>query len=241
MSLLAFSLVGMLLTYFILRFQDHLPLNPQKLAGLAPHLAFNTAASFTTNTNWQSYGGESTMSYFSQMVALVIHNFTSAAAGIAIAAALVRGIARQSAKTIGNFWVDTVRITYYLLVPDLPRVRALPRLAGHDPELQALHGREDPRALHDPGPRRPTTRASPSWPPTARPRSRWTSRSTPRRSCRARRLADRDQDARDERRRLHQRQRRASLREPHPALQLHPDALDLRHPERAHLLPRPRW
>src|ERR1700690_1203899 len=116
-SLLLFSLTGMLLTYFILRFQDHLPLNPQSLPGLAPHLAFNTAASFTTNTNWQSYGGESTMSYFSQMVALAIHNFTSAAAGIAVAAALVRGIARQSVKTIGNFWVDTVRVPYYVLVP----------------------------------------------------------------------------------------------------------------------------
>jgi potassium-transporting ATPase potassium-binding subunit len=117
LSLLAFSLVGMLATYFILRFQDHLPLNPQGFPGLAPHLAFNTAASFTTNTNWQSYTGESTMSYFSQMFALVIHNFTSAAAGIAVAAALVRGIARQSVKTIGNFWTDTVRITYYVLVP----------------------------------------------------------------------------------------------------------------------------
>ena len=116
-SMLAFSMVGMLWTYFILRFQDHLPLNPQGLPGLAPHLAFNTAASFTTNTNWQSYTGESTMSYFSQMVALAIHNFTSAACGIAIAAALVRGIARQSAKTIGNFWADLVRVTYYLLVP----------------------------------------------------------------------------------------------------------------------------
>jgi K+-transporting ATPase ATPase A chain len=116
-ALLAFSLVGLLFTYFILRFQDHLPLNPQALPGLAPHLAFNTAASFTTNTNWQSYGGESTMSYFSQMVALTIHNFTSAAAGIALAAALVRGIARQTASTIGNFWTDVVRVTYYLLVP----------------------------------------------------------------------------------------------------------------------------
>ena len=116
-SLLVFSLIGLLFTYFILRFQDRLPLNPQGLPGLPPHLAFNTAASFTTNTNWQSYGGESTMSYFSQMVALVIHNFTSAAAGIAVAAALVRGLARHSAKTLGNFWVDTVRITYYLLVP----------------------------------------------------------------------------------------------------------------------------
>ncbi|MDB6093117.1 MAG: K+-transporting ATPase, KdpA [Verrucomicrobia bacterium] len=116
-ALLLFSFVGMVFTYFILRFQDHLPLNPQGLAGLSPHLAFNTAASFTTNTNWQSYGGESTMSYFSQMVALTIHNFTSAAAGIAVAAALVRGIARHSAATIGNFWADVVRVTYYLLVP----------------------------------------------------------------------------------------------------------------------------
>src|SRR5476651_1180900 len=97
-ALLAFSLVGMLFTYFILRFQDHLPLNPQNLPGLAPGLAFNTAASFTTNTNWQNYGGESTMSYFSQMVALAIHNFMSAAVGIAVAAALVRGIARQTMK-----------------------------------------------------------------------------------------------------------------------------------------------
>jgi len=117
LSMLAFSLVGMLMTYFILRYQDHLPLNPQGLPGLAPHLAFNTAASFTTNTNWQSYTGESTMSYFSQMVALAIHNFMSAATGIAVAAALVRGIARHSARTIGNFWADVVRITYYVLVP----------------------------------------------------------------------------------------------------------------------------
>ena len=116
-ALLVFSLVSLLFTYFILRFQDHLPLNPQHLAGLTPHLAFNTAVSFTTNTNWQSYSGESTMSYFSQMVALTIHNFMSAATGMAIAAALVRGIARQTAQTIGNFWVDLVRITYYLLAP----------------------------------------------------------------------------------------------------------------------------
>jgi K+-transporting ATPase ATPase A chain len=116
-SLLAFSLVGMLMTYFVLRWQDKLPLNPQQFPGVSPALAFNTAASFTTNTNWQNYGGESTMSYLSQMVALAFHNFTSAAAGIAIAAALVRGIARHTAQTIGNFWVDVTRITYYLLVP----------------------------------------------------------------------------------------------------------------------------
>ena len=120
-SMLLFSLAGMLLTYFILRYQDLLPFqslfNPQKLPGVNPHLAFNTAASFTTNTNWQFYGGESTLSYFSQMVGLTLHNFTSAATGIAIAAALVRGIARHTAQTIGNFWVDVVRVTYYVLVP----------------------------------------------------------------------------------------------------------------------------
>jgi K+-transporting ATPase ATPase A chain len=116
-SVLVFSLVGMLFTYFILRYQDHLPLNPQHLPGLSPGLAFNTAASFTTNTNWQNYGGESTMSYFSQMVALTFHNWASAAVGIAIAAALVRGIARHSAQAIGNFWADTIRVTYYVLVP----------------------------------------------------------------------------------------------------------------------------
>lgn len=116
-SLLVFSAVGMLMTYFALRFQDRLPLNPQHLPAVEPDLAFNTAASFTTNTNWQSYSGEPTMSYFSQMVALAFHNFVSAAAGIAVAAALVRGIARHTAATIGNFWTDLVRVTCYLLVP----------------------------------------------------------------------------------------------------------------------------
>jgi len=120
-AMLLFSMVSCIFTYAILRLQDKLPfqalLNPQSLAALPPHLAFNTAVSFTTNTNWQSYGGESTMSYFSQMVALTIHNFASAAVGIALAAALVRGIARHSTKLLGNFWVDLVRLTYYLLLP----------------------------------------------------------------------------------------------------------------------------
>lgn len=116
-SLLLFSLIGLLFTFIILRSQHLLPLNPQGLGPLSPDLAFNTAASFTTNTNWQSYGGESTMSYFSQMVGLTFHNFVSAAAGIAVAAALVRGIARHTAKTIGNFWVDVVRVNLYLLLP----------------------------------------------------------------------------------------------------------------------------
>jgi K+-transporting ATPase ATPase A chain len=116
-ALLIFSAVSCLFTYAILRLQYYLPLNPEKFPGLAPHLAFNTAVSFLTNTNWQSYSGESTMSLFSQMVALVFHNFFSAAAGIAVAAALVRGIARHTSDTIGNFWVDLARITYYVLLP----------------------------------------------------------------------------------------------------------------------------
>jgi len=116
-SLFAFSLVGMVLLYAILRMQDLLPLNPQALGAVSDHLAFNTAASFTSNTNWQSYGGESTLSYFSQIVGLSFQNFVSAAAGIGVAAALVRAIARREARTIGNFWVDLVRSTLYLLLP----------------------------------------------------------------------------------------------------------------------------
>lgn len=139
-AMLAFSLIGVVFTYVILRFQDVLPWNPQGLPALSHHLAFNTAVSFTTNTNWQSYGGEATLSYFSQMVGLTFHNFASAATGIAIAAALVRGISRRTGfpthpagdtkapnptacntrspfPTLGNFWVDLVRTTYYLLLP----------------------------------------------------------------------------------------------------------------------------
>jgi len=116
-AMLLFSLVGCVFTYAILRLQNLLPLNPQGLGAVNSDLAFNTATSFTTNTNWQNYGGESTLSYFSQMVGLTFHNFVSAATGIAIAAALVRAIARHSAQTIGNFWIDLVRVTYYLLLP----------------------------------------------------------------------------------------------------------------------------
>jgi K+-transporting ATPase ATPase A chain len=120
-AMLLFSVFTMLVTYAVLRLQAMLPFqsffNPQKFSAVQDHLAFNTAAAFDTNTDWQSYGGESTMSYFSQMVALTSQNFFSAAVGICIAAALVRGIARHSAKTVGNFWVDLVRVHYYLLLP----------------------------------------------------------------------------------------------------------------------------
>ncbi|MDB6032084.1 MAG: K+-transporting ATPase, KdpA [Verrucomicrobiales bacterium] len=117
LAMLGFSLIGMLFTYAILRLQHFLPLNPQKFPPMGADLAFNAAASFTTNTDWQSYGGESTLSYLAQMVGLTLQNFASAAVGIAVAAALVRGIARHSSQTLGNFWTDLVRVTYYLLLP----------------------------------------------------------------------------------------------------------------------------
>jgi K+-transporting ATPase ATPase A chain len=117
-SMLLFSLVSMLVLYLIERLQGFLPWNPQKLGAVSPaHLAFNTAASFTTNTNWQNYAGETTMSYFTQMAGLAYHNFTSAAVGIALAIAFIRGIARRQMATIGNFWVDMVRSTLWVLLP----------------------------------------------------------------------------------------------------------------------------
>jgi K+-transporting ATPase ATPase A chain len=117
LSVVSFSLIGCLFTYAVLRLQHLLPLNPQGFGAVRDHLAFNTAVSFTTNTNWQSYGGESTLSYLSQMAGLVFHNFTSSAVGIAVAAAFIRGIARYSIRTIGNFWVDLIRVNLYLLLP----------------------------------------------------------------------------------------------------------------------------
>jgi len=131
-SLLAFSCFGVLVTYALLRLQAVLPLNPQGLPAVSEHLAFNTAASFTTNTNWQSYAGESTLSYFSQMAALAWHNFVSAAAGIGVALGLARGITRrlpeQGPRTIGSFWTDLVRATVYVLLP-LSAIAALVLLA----------------------------------------------------------------------------------------------------------------
>ena len=116
-SMLLFSVVSMVLLYAIERVQLWLPWNPQKWANLAPDLAFNTAASFTTNTNWQNYSAETTMSYFTQMAGLAYHNFMSAATGIALAIAFVRGIARREQETIGNFWVDLTRSILWVLLP----------------------------------------------------------------------------------------------------------------------------
>ena len=116
-SVIIFSAVALAVTYAIFRLQGVLPFNPQHLAGVTPALAWNTSVSFVTNTNWQAYSGETTMSYLSQMGALAVQNFASAAVGIAVAVALIRGFSRRGAKTIGNFWVDLVRGTLYILLP----------------------------------------------------------------------------------------------------------------------------
>ncbi len=117
-SMLMFSAVSMLVLYALERLQGYLPLNPQKFGAVSPTpLAFNTAASFTTNTNWQNYGGETTMSYLTQMAGLAYHNFMSAAVGIVLAIAFIRGIARRQAQTLGNFWVDLVRCNLWVLLP----------------------------------------------------------------------------------------------------------------------------
>jgi potassium-transporting ATPase potassium-binding subunit len=116
-AMLAFNLAGMLVLYALQRFQASLPFNPAGMSAVDPALAFNTAASFVTNTNWQNYGGESTMSYLVQMAGLTVQNFVSAATGMALAIALVRGFARHSARSVGNFWVDLTRSTLYVLLP----------------------------------------------------------------------------------------------------------------------------
>lgn len=116
-SILLFNAVGLLSLYGLLRLQGSLPLNPQGFSGITPDLAFNTAASFISNTNWQSYGGETTLGYLSQMLGLTVQNFVSAATGMAVLIALFRGLTRRSADTIGNFWVGLVRSTLYILLP----------------------------------------------------------------------------------------------------------------------------
>ena len=116
-AVLLFSAAGMIVLYLQQRLQPWLPFNPQKFGAVSADSSFNTAASFTTNTNWQAYAGETTMSYFTQMAGLAVHNFTSAATGMAILVAFIRGLARRQARTIGNFWVDLTRTTLYILLP----------------------------------------------------------------------------------------------------------------------------
>ena len=117
LAMLVFSLAGFVVVYAILRLQAFLPLNPQGFAGVAPDLAFNASVSFVTNTNWQAYSGETTMSHLSQMAGLTVHNFLSAATGIALAIAITRAFARAGTSQLGNFWVDLTRATLYVLLP----------------------------------------------------------------------------------------------------------------------------
>ncbi len=190
-ALLMFSLVGALLTYALLRLQGHLPFNPKGFSGkeMTADLAFNTAMSFTTNTNWQNYVPEAVVSYFSNMVALAWHNWMSAATGIAVAIALVRGFARRSAKGIGNFWVDITRGTLYILLP-ICLVYSLFLVQQGVPQNFAPYTQVD-----DAGRRGSVHRAG------------------------AGRFAGVHQDAGHQRRRLLQRQLLASLREPDAAHQ----------------------
>src|SRR5690606_3992246 len=116
-SLLLFTLIGFAMLMLLQVLQFTLPLNPAQLPGVDPLLAFNSATSFVTNTNWQAYGGEVTMSYLTQMTGLAVQNFVSAAAGMSVAIALIRGLARHAASTVGNFWVDLVRSILYILLP----------------------------------------------------------------------------------------------------------------------------
>ncbi|MBB3996983.1 potassium-transporting ATPase subunit KdpA [Aureimonas pseudogalii] len=153
LGMLAFNAGGFLLLYALLRGQGVLPLNPQGFAGLSPHLAFNTAVSFVTNTNWQSYGGETTMSHLSQMAGLTVQNFLSAATGMALAVALVRAFARSGQKTVGNFFADMTRATLYVLLP-LAIVTGLWQVSMGTPQtleaaatLTTLEGSEQTLAL----------------------------------------------------------------------------------------------
>ncbi|RFC65928.1 potassium-transporting ATPase subunit KdpA [Fulvimarina endophytica] len=153
LAMLAFNAAGFLFLYLLLRGQGLLPLNPQGFAGLSPDLAFNTAVSFVTNTNWQAYGGETTMSHLSQMAGLTVQNFLSAATGIALAVALVRAFARSGAQTVGNFFTDVIRATLYVLLP-LAVVTGLAQVAMGTPQtleasatVQTLEGDEQTLAL----------------------------------------------------------------------------------------------
>ena len=208
-AMLLFHVGGFLIIYGLMRLQALLPFNPQDQSAVAEDLSFNTAISFITNTNWQNYGGESTLSYLTQMVGLTHQNFLSAATGIALAVALIRGFSRSSMRTIGNFWVDVTRCTLYVLLPICIVYTLFLVWQGMPQTLGAL------RRSHDAGRRQADHRGRP------------------------RRVAGRDQDARHQWRRLLQCQCRASLREPDRAVELRADDLDLRARRGAHQRVRP--
>ena len=146
-AMIAFSIAGFVSLYALQRLQNYLPLNPQGFDAVPSDLAFNTSISFITNTNWQNYGGETTMSHLTQMLGLTVHNFVSAATGLAMAFALVRAFQRSSAKTVGNFWVDMTRVVLYVLLP-LSIVVAFVMIARGVP--QTLLGSVDVTTLEAP-------------------------------------------------------------------------------------------
>src|SRR6478672_7142220 len=145
-SVLWFSAVSMIFTYFVMRLQGHLPLNPVGLAAPTQYVSFNTATSFVTNTNWQAYGGESTMSYLTQMITLTFQNFLSAAVGMAVLIAMIRGFTRTGTDTLGNFWRDTVRGVVYVLFPlsiiwvVVLLSQGMPQTLGHSVAVSGLQG-----------------------------------------------------------------------------------------------------
>ena len=196
LSLLAFSLAGVLLSYLFLRIQGHLPFNPDHMKGVPPALSFNTAISFVTNTNWQTYGGESTMTHLSQMFALVVQHFLSAAIGMTVAVAFIRALIRRRSTTMGSFWVDVVRSTTRVLLPISLRLRVRVHEPGRDRELpreqDGHHGREPDEPIHGSG-------------VADSDRPRWTGREP-----------GLDRGAGRQRRRFHECERRTPVREPEP-------------------------
>ncbi len=204
-AVMLFNGLGLIAVYGLQRLQAYLPLNPQSFGAVSPDSAWNTAVSFATNTNWQGYGGETTMSYLTQMAALTVQNFVSAATGMAVMVALIRGIARHTTKVIGNFWVDLTRSTLYILLPLSLGARARARFARGRADFQPVQN-DRAAAAHD---------------QFFRPRGDPTNS-----GGRAGRVADRDQAARHERRRLFQHQFGAPVREPHAAVQLPGNAFD---------------
>ena len=232
LAMLLFNLAGLLLVYLLQRAQGALPLNPQGFGAVSPDSSFNTAVSFASNTNWQGYGGESTMSYLTQMLGLTVQNFVSAATGMAVLVALIRGFARRSASTIGNFWVDLTRTTLYILLPlsivwrlvlvSQGVVQTFGRLSqGQRGATHAVRGAGDGQ-----GRQARTRRHGPAEDEEV---------DAHRANHRGRTggLADRHQAARDQRRRLLQCQLRAPVREPDAAVQLPRGARHPAHPRRA--------
>ena len=201
-SVVVFSAVFSLVLYALLRLQSHLFLNPDGLPGVPSHISLNTTASFVTNTNWQYYGGEYTMSYLSQMAGLAVQNFVSAAVGMAVLVAVIRGFTRRSSKTLGNFWQDLYRSLAYILAPALGRAGDRADLAGRAADVRRRRDGDDARG------RRAVDRARPG------------------------RVAGRDQAARDERRRLLQLELGRAVREPERAHELPRGALDPADPGR---------